>query len=110
MSSITPDPTLNRAGLDSLGGQVSLDDLRRQQGLESPQGGAEVAEVAYAPLVDSPVGTDADEAVLDAPAWNDMPEGARKLAGDLGFENHLGSLDLGDAADQGVDAVIAAFA
>ena len=32
------------------------------------------------------------------------------LSGDMGFENSLGALDLGDAADQGVDAVIASFA
>lgn len=111
MSSITPDPTLNRAGLDSLTGQVSLDDLRRQQGLETPQAGAEVAEAAYAPLADSPAATtDAGEDVLNASAWDGVPEGSRLLSGDMSFENGLGELDLGDAADQGVDAVIASFA
>lgn len=110
MSSITPDPTLNRAGLDSLTGQVSLDDLRRQQGLETPQAGAEVAEVAYAPLADSPATLDEGEAVLNASAWDDVPEGDRLLSGDMAFENGLGALDLGDAADRGVDAVIASFA
>lgn len=110
MSSITPDPTLNRAGLDSLTGQVSLDDLRRQQGLETPQAGAEVAEAAYAPLADSPATTDAGEDVLNASAWDGVPEGTRLLSGDMSFENGLGALDLGDAADQGVDAVIASFA
>lgn len=109
MSSITPDP-LNRAGLDSLGGQVSLDDLRRQQGLETPQGGTPTAEVAYAPLADSPSATDAGETVLNASAWEGVPEGERLLAGDMAFENGLGSLDLSEAADQGVDAVIASFA
>lgn len=110
MSSITPDPSLNRSGLDSLSGQVSLDDLRRQQGLESPQPGTEVAEVVYAPLADSPASTDAGEAVLNAPAWDGVPEGTRMLAGDMAFENGLGTMDLAAAADQGVDAVIAAFA
>jgi len=110
MSSITPDPTLNRAGLESLSGQVSLDDLRRQQGFDAPQAGSEVAEVAYAPLADSPATADAGEAVLNASAWDGIPEGARALAGDMAFENGLSALPLGDAADQGVDAVISAFA
>ncbi|TWH99391.1 hypothetical protein IP90_03130 [Luteimonas cucumeris] len=109
MSSITPDP-LNRAGLDSLGGQVSLDDLRRQQGLDGGATGVAEAEVAYAPLADSPAAIDAGEAVLDAPAWADVPEGARLLAGDLAFEHDLGTMALSDAADLGADAVIAAFA
>lgn len=109
MSSITPDPTLHRAGLDSLTGSVSLDDLRRQQGLDTPQTGTETAEVAYAPLADSPA-TDAGEDVLNASAWDGVPEGDRLLSGDMAFENGLGAMDLGEAADQGVDAVIAAFA
>lgn len=109
MSSIAPDPTLNRAGLDSLGGQVSLDDLRRQQGFDAPQTGNEVAEVAYAPLADNPA-TDAGEAVLNASAWDGVPEGSRTLAGDTAFENALSTMSLGDAADLGANAVIAAFA
>ncbi|HJR72215.1 MAG TPA: hypothetical protein VJ806_01085 [Luteimonas sp.] len=107
MSSIAPDPSLNRTGLDSLAGSVSLDDLRRQQGLEAPQ--AEVAEPA-APSTDSASAVDAGETVLNAPAWDGISQGSRLLAGDMAFENGLGALDLGDAADQGVDAVIAAFA
>lgn len=110
MSSIAPDPTLNRTGLDSLSGQVSLDDLRRQQGFDAPQTGSEVAEVAYAPLADSSATTDAGEAVLNASAWDGVPEGSRTLAGDTAFENALSTMALGDAADLGVNAVIAAFA
>ena len=107
MSSIAPDPSLNRTSLDSLAGSVSLDDLRRQQGLEAPQ--AEVAEPA-APSADGALAVDAGETVLNAPAWDGISQGSRLLAGDMAFENGLGALDLGTAADQGVDAVIAAFA
>lgn len=112
MSSInTPDPTLNRASLDSLGGQVSLDDLRHQQGLDTPQGGTDAVEAPSAvPLADNATAIDAGEAVLNAAAWDGVPDGDRTLAGDMAFENGLGALDLGTAADQGVDAVIAAFA
>jgi len=107
MSSIAPDPSLNRTGLDSLAGSVSLDDLRRQQGLEAPQ--TETAEPATA-SVDTASTVDAGETLLNAPAWDGVAPGDRLLAGDMAFENGLGALDLGAAADQGVDAVIAAFA
>ncbi|TKR29263.1 hypothetical protein FCE95_13945 [Luteimonas gilva] len=107
MSSIAPDPSLNRTGLDSLAGSVSLDDLRRQQGLEAPQ--TETAEPAAA-SVDTASTVDAGETLLNAPAWDGVAPGDRLLAGDMAFENGLGALDLGAAADQGVDAVIAAFA
>lgn len=108
MSSIAPDPSLNRTGLDSLAGSVSLDDLRRQQGLEAPQ--TEAAEPAYAPTGAAADATDPGETVLNAAAWDGVPQGSRLLAGDMAFENGLGAMDLGSAADQGVDAVIAAFA
>ncbi len=107
MSGIAPDPSLNRTSLDSLAGSVSLDDLRRQQGLEAPQ--AEVSEPA-ALSADSASAVDAGETLLSAAAWDGVPQGSRLLAGDMAFENGLGALDLGTAADQGVDAVIAAFA
>lgn len=105
MSSIAPDPSLNRTGL---AGSVSLDDLRRQQGLEVPQ--TEAAEPAAAPSADAATVTDAGEDVLNAAAWDGVPQGARLLSGDMAFENGLSALDLGSAADEGVDAVIAAFA
>jgi hypothetical protein len=110
MSSITPDPSLNRAGLDSLGGQVSLEDLRHRQGLDTPQAEAEVVDLGQSPTADGAADTDAGEAVLNASAWDGVAEGARLLSGDMAFENGLGALDLGSAADQGVDAVITAFA
>lgn len=103
MSSIAPDPSLTRTSL----GSVSLDDLRRQQGLEVPQ--TEAAEPA-APSADAATATDAGEDVLNAAAWDGVPQGARLLSGDMAFENNLSVQDLGTAADQGVDAVIAAFA
>ena len=105
MSSIAPDPSLNRTGL---AGSVSLDDLRRQQGLEVPQ--TESVDAVDAPSADTAAATDAGEDVLNAAAWDGVPQGARLLSGDMAFENGLSAQDLGSAADQGVDAVIAAFA
>lgn len=106
MSSIAPDPSLNRTGLDSLAGSVSLDDLRRQPGLDVPQ--TDAAEPVAAPS--AATATDAGEDVLNAAAWDGVPQGARLLSGDMAFENGLSAQDLATAADRGVDAVIAAFA
>lgn len=105
MSSIGPDPRLNAAGLDRIGGQ-SLDDLRRQQG--PAQEGLRVEDVVE--LSDQPRGTGADagEDVLNAAAWEGV-DGERLLAGDLALEGRLGSMELGEAADHAADAVLDAF-
>lgn len=107
MSSITPDPTVNRAGLDPRSDQLSLDDLRRDHGLGGvPQN--EVAEASYA-APPTAAESDSGEDVLNASAWDGVPEGSRLLGGDLAFENALGAMDLSQAADQGADAVLASF-
>ncbi|HVI59422.1 MAG TPA: hypothetical protein VM619_11225 [Luteimonas sp.] len=111
MSSIgssSHDPRLNQAGLDRLGGQASLDELRhRDQGAGTQQAGLEQLR-GTAPAADARSGTDAGEDVLNAAAWDGVPAGQRMLAGDLGFEGRLGSLDLSAAADGAADAILAA--
>lgn len=107
MSSIGPDNRLNVAGLDRLDRQVSLDDLRRQPGT----GTQEVSGTAAALPADAQAATvDAGEDVLNAAAWDDVAAGGRMLDGDPGFEGRLGALDLAQAADSAVDAVLGAFA
>ena len=107
MSSIGPDNRLNVTGLDRLDRQVSLDDLRRQPGA----GAQEVSDVASALPADAQSAiADAGEDVLNAAAWDDIAAGGRMLDGDLGFEGRLGALDLAQAADSAVDAVLGAFA
>lgn len=105
MSSIGPDPRLNATGLDRLGTQVSLDDLRRQQGA---QDGVQDSAAAIAPEAQG-AATDSGEDVLNAAAWDDVAPGDRLLAGDLGLEGQLGALDLAQAADYAADAVLDAF-
>jgi hypothetical protein len=105
MSSIGPDNRLNVAGLDRLDRQVSLDDLRRQ-----PGGAQDVADVVSPAADAQPAAADAGEDVLNAAAWDDVAPGQRTLDGDLGFEGRLGALDLTQAADSAVDAVLGAFA
>jgi hypothetical protein len=105
MSITGPDSRINVApGLHRIDGP--LDDLRRQQGGDAHQVAdtalAREADVARAPLVD------AGESMLNAPAWESGSE--RMLAGDLALESSLGSLPLGQAAEQAVDAVLDAFA
>ncbi len=110
MSSIgsSHDPRLNQAGLDRLGGQVSLDELRhREQGTGAQQAGLEQLR-GTAPAPEARTSTDAGEDVLNAAAWTDVPAGQRLLAGDLGFEARLGGMDLSAAADDGADAILAA--
>jgi len=106
MSSIGPDNRLNVTGLDRLDRQVSLDDLRRQPGT----GAQEVSDVASSLPADAqPATADAGEDVLNAAAWDDVATGGRMLDGDLGLEGRLGALDLAQAADSAVDAVLGAF-
>src|SRR5688500_5252261 len=105
MSSIGPDNRLNVTGLDRLDRQVSLDDLRRQ-----PGGAQDVADVVSAPAADAqPASADAGEDVLNAAAWDDTAPGSRMLDGDSALEGRLGALDLAQAADSAVDAVLGAF-
>jgi hypothetical protein len=106
MSSIGPDNRLNVTGLDRLDRQVSLDDLRRQ-----PGGAQDVADVVSMPAADAQAAstTDTGEDVLNAAAWGDVAPGQRTLDGDLGLEGRLGALDLAQAADSAVDAVLGAF-
>lgn len=101
MSSIGSDPHLNVTGLDRLGGQGALDDLQRQQ---APEAAREALRADPAAAVDP------GEQVLAAGAWDGVDPGARLLAGDLGFENGLGALDLSQAADRATDAILDALA
>jgi hypothetical protein len=111
MSSIgssSHDPRLNQAGLDRLGGQASLDELRhRDQGTGAQQAGLEQLR-GTAPVADPRATADAGEDVLKASAWDGVPAGQRMLPGDLGFEGRLGNLDLSSAADGAADAILAA--
>lgn len=107
MSSIGPDNRLNVAGLDRLDRQVALDDLRRQQGA----GAQGIADTLPTQDTGAQATTaDAGEDVLNAGAWDDISAGGRMLDGDLGLEGQLGALDLTQAADSAVDAVLGAFA
>lgn len=111
MSSIgSPDPRLNRAGLESLNGQVSLDELRRRdQGPDTQEAGLEHLRGATPSPRDLHAGTDIGEDVLNAAAWDGVAGGQRMLAGDLGFESRLGTMDLSSAADSAADAILAAL-
>ena len=104
MSSIGPDTRLNLSGLDRIGGQP-LDDLRRQQdaGFEAAVG-IDTADGARGAQ------TDSGEDILNASAWDATGPAERMLAGDLGFEAQLGSMDLAQAADHAADAVLDALA
>lgn len=106
MSSIGPDTRLNLTSLDRLGGQA-LDDLRRQPGA----GAAEALEGPLAQPADADQGPslDAGENLLMAAAWTGIADGARLLAGDLGFEAELGAMPLSEAADRAADAILGAL-
>jgi hypothetical protein len=112
MSSISPDPRVDRAS--PLASQTldphSLDGLRRG---EQGQGAAQldVAEVSYASeaLVAQDL-VDSGEDVLNAGAWDDVPEGERHLSGDGSVQAQLGSLDLSQAADRAADLILEPFA
>lgn len=102
MSSIRPDANLASAGLDRLNGQVSLDDLGRQQGA------GELAADSGFGFGDAPLGTGTDpgEDTLNLSAWGDVPQGDRLLSGDFGYEQQLrGMDDLSMAADRGANEV-----
>lgn len=109
MSTINHDVRLDRASLDSLGGQVALDDLRRgDQGLRSPETQAP-DQVPAGSSSFADVSLDPGEAVLNAAAWDGVPAGDRMLAGNQGFESQLGALDLSMAADLAADVIADAF-
>lgn len=111
MSSIgsSPDPRLNRTGLDRLDGQASLDELRRRdQGPGAQPAPAVEALRSEAPAAPRP-GADAGEGVLNAAAWDGVAGGQRMLPGDLGFEARLGAMELSGAADAAADAILAAL-
>lgn len=108
MSTIGPDASLNRAGLESLDGRASLDGLQpREQGLQTPESLDHRQAPTAAPARQDAV--DAGEAMLNAVAWGDTPAGQRLLPGDAGFEGRLGAMDLSLAADSAADAVLAAI-
>lgn len=111
MSSIgSPDPRLNRAGLESLNGQVTLDELRRRdQGPDAQEAGLEQLRSTTPSPRDLHPSTDIGEDVLNATAWDGVAGGQRMLAGDLGFESRLGAMDLSSAADSAADAILAAI-
>src|SRR3546814_7890844 len=95
MSTIgSSDPHLNRAGLDRLDGQVSLEELRgRDQGTGTREStGLELRGTA--PAADARPSADSGEDVLNASAWDGVPAGMRMLAGDHGFEARLGAMEL----------------
>jgi len=112
MSSIgSSDPRLTRTGLESLNGQVSLDELqRRDQGPDARDGGLEqLRGTVPASPRDLLPATDAGEDVLNASAWEGIPAGDRMLAGDRDFESRLGAMDLSSAADSAADAILDAI-
>lgn len=108
MSTIGPDASLSRAGLEPLDGRVSLDGLQRR---DHGQGATEAPELRESQTASAGRGQDADsgESVLNAAAWHDIPAGQRLLPGDSGFETRLGGMTLSLAADSAADAVLAAF-
>ena len=110
MSTIgSSDPHLNRAGLDRLDGQVSLEELRgRDQGTGTREStGLELRGTA--PASEVRVDTDSGEDVLNASAWDGVPAGMRLFAGDHGFEARLGAMELSGAADSAADAILSAI-
>ena len=108
-SSIATDTSLARSGLEPLGTDRSIEQLRGRDasiGLDEP--GFESFDATSfdgAPFTL----TDSGEDVLNASAWSDVPEGDRMLSGDTGFEASLGNLPLSQAADSAADAVFEAL-
>src|SRR3546814_11519515 len=99
MSTIgSSDPHLNRAGLDRLDGQVSLEELRgRDQGTGTREStGLELRGTA--PAADARPSADSGEDVLNASASDGVPAGTRMLAADHGLEARLGAMELSGAA------------
>ena len=67
MSSIRPDPRLDRPGLNGLGGDApSLEELR---GRDVPRAADAAAEAVLADTAPPGAAVDAGEHVLNAPAW-----------------------------------------
>ncbi len=112
MSSIgSPDPRLNRAGLESLGGQVSLDELHRREQGPGAQGLEQLRDSgASSPAGAGRTAADLGEDVLNASAWDGVAQGQRMLAGDRGLESQLGAMSLSSAADSAADAILATIA
>jgi|SRR6185312_14436067 len=110
MSSIgSPDPRLTRTGLESLNGQVALDELhRRDQGPAAQDAGLEQLH-STTPSSPHDASTDIGENVLNASAWDGVADGQRMLGGDPGFESRLGAMELSTAADSAADAILAAI-
>src|SRR3546814_18128940 len=80
-------PHLNRAGLDRLDGQVSLEELR---GPDQGTGTRESTGLdlrGTAPAADARPSADSGEDVLNAPACDGVPARIRMTAGDHGFES-----------------------
>ena len=105
MSSISNNPGLDPAALRLGLDQVSFDDPR-QRGAEQP---AEVTDAATAEVVEQARGPLADpgETVLQLQAWEGVAP--RVLHGEPALERQLAAQPLGTAADQGVEAVLAAL-
>ena len=93
-------PGLNTAGFDPAGGHVSFDEAR-QQGLMRTDAEFAIPEAAPQALVDP------GEAVLNLSAWEGA--GSRSLPQSGGFSAQLAQLDRGDAANAGVDGILAAL-
>lgn len=106
MSSIQSDAMFRSASLDRLGSEVSLDDLRRQTGLEvdAPIDAVDAGDATRGPQAD------AGEDVLNVAAWEGVSAGQRLVAGDAALEARLGQLDLSLAADHAADAILDVFA
>src|SRR3546814_12259689 len=105
MSTIgSSDPHLNRAGLDRLDGQVSLEELRgRDQGTGTREStGLELRGTA--PAADARPSADSGEDVLNASAWDGVPAGLRQLAGDHGLAARLRARELSGAAERTPEA------
>ncbi|MDN5781208.1 MAG: hypothetical protein L0H23_04145 [Luteimonas sp.] len=103
------DPHLNRAGLSRLDGQVSLEELRgRDQGIDARESAGLEQLRGTTPDAHAP-SSDAGEDVLNAAAWEGVPDGLRMLAGDQSFEAQLGAMELSSAADSAADAILSAI-
>lgn len=101
MSSIGPtSPGLDPSGFAPVGGQVSLDEARRQDLLRGDQAPG-LADAAPADLVD------AGETVLSLSAWDG--DGPRMLPRADGLASQLGGMDRAEAANAGVDGILAAL-
>ncbi|GHE26376.1 hypothetical protein ACFOED_04175 [Vulcaniibacterium thermophilum] len=103
MSSIRPDPRLDRPGLDGLGGDApSLEELR---GRDVPRAADAAAEAVLADTAPPGAAVDAGEHVLNAPAWAGVAP-PRLLNAEPVLQRTLAALELAPAADHAADAVL----